>query len=182
MLNEGRERIECVEEIEEGDIAAWRRERSLPARPTCIVLGKDLDFPIDGFLQRSRGDFIFLVGSHADWAAARKIESAGTPVHVGRHRWIVGGEIDAIAREHGFRTLYLIGGPDVRTPCSMSGVSIGFILPVAHLTLGGRDYDTLVRGDALTPPNLFGLNELYLDSSGPDEPEIAFISYDARAR
>ncbi|MFL6624644.1 MAG: RibD family protein [Sulfurifustaceae bacterium] len=180
MLQENRDWIECVEEFEEGDIAAWRRERSLPPRPTCIVLGKDLDFPIARFLERSCGDFIFLVGAQADRNAARKIEAGGFPVKIGRHRWVVGEEIEAIARERGFRTLYLIGGPDVLYTMLDARRLDRLYLTVAHLALGGRDYDTLVRGDALMPPSWFRLNELYLDSPEGNEPELGFVSYDTR--
>lgn len=54
MLGENRAEIQCVEGIEEGEAGAWRSERGLPPRPTCVVLSKKLESGIARLLEMPR--------------------------------------------------------------------------------------------------------------------------------
>lgn len=177
MLDEDRDEIQCVEEID-GALGAWRRERGLPARPMCIILSKTLDLPVDRLLAKPHCDLFVLAGSDADKNAARKLEAGGVEVRVSASRWVVGRDIERLACERGWRTLYAIGGPDVLYTMLDARMLDRLYLTVAHLALAGRDYDTLARGDTLTPPFGFRLHELYLDPARSDKPEILFTSYD----
>lgn len=182
MLAEDRERIECVEGIEDGDIGAWRRARGLNRRPTCIVLSKNLELPIDALLAKPHCDLVLMAGAGADPVAARRLTCDGVEVRITPQRWVVGADIAAIARERGFRSLYVIGGPDILYTMLDARLLDRLYVTVAHLALAGRDFDTLSRGDTLTPPFGFRLNELYLDPPLGDKPEILFASYNRAER
>lgn len=177
MLAEDRVRIECVEGIEDGDIGEWRRARGLRQRPTCIVLSKTLELPIDALLAKPHCDLVIMAGAAADPANAKRLACEGVEVRITPQRWVVGTDIAAIARERGFRTLYVIGGPDILYTMLDARLLDRLYVSGAHVALGGRDFDTLTRGDTLIPPFGFRVNELYLDRPTDDKPEFMFASY-----
>jgi len=177
MLAEDREQIHCVEHIEDGDIGEWRRARGHNRRPTCIVLSKNLELPIDALLAKPHCDVVIMAGSGADPADAARLIRGGVEVRIAPQRWVVGADIAAIARERGFRTLYAIGGPDILYTMLDARLLDRLYVTVAHVALAGRDFDTLSRGDTLTPPFGFRLNELYLDPPQGRKPELLFASY-----
>ena len=180
MLAEGRDEIECVEGLAEGDVGAWRSERGLPPQPSCIVLGKTFDFPVESLLAKRRCDLVLMMGALADRRLAAQLRDSGIDVRFGDHRWVLAGDVVAMARARGFRTLYLIGGPDVLYTMLDAALLDRLYLTQALVTIGGRDYDTLVRGDLLMPPPDFRLHELHLRAATDDAPEILFASYGAR--
>lgn len=177
MLAEGREAIHCVEDIDDGDIGEWRRQRGLRARPTCIALSKTLELSVESLLGKPHCDLVIMAGASADSANLNQLRGDGVEVRITRQRWVVGDDITAIARERGFRTLYAIGGPDILYTLLDARLLDRLYLTVAHLALAGRDYDTLTRGDTLMPPYGFGMNELYLHPAAGDKPELLFASY-----
>lgn len=177
MLAENRPRIECVEGIEEGDIGEWRRARGLTRRPTCIVLSKSLELPMDDLLRKPHCDLVIMAGAGADPANAKRLTCDGVEVRITRQRWVLGADILAMAREREFRTLYVIGGPDILYTMLDARLLDRLYMTVAHLALAGRDFDTLSRGDTLSPPFGFSLNELYLDPPLEGKPELLFASY-----
>lgn len=177
MLAEGRPAIHCVEAIDAGDIGDWRRAQGLHAMPTCIVLSKTLEFPIDRLLATPHCELVIMTGADADPASAERLRAGGVEVRIAAQRWVVGDDLRTLARECGWRTLYCIGGPDILYTMLDARLLDRLYLTVAHLALAGRDYDTLARGDTLMPPFGFRLNELYLDNATTTRPELLFASY-----
>lgn len=179
LLAEDVREVHCAEQMDEAPFAQWRRERGLPPWPVCMVLSKDLELQVDELLDKPHDNLIVLAGSQADRAVARRLEVGGIEVRVVKQRWVVGADVEAAARAHGFRALYTVGGPDVLYTMLDARRLDRLYLTVAHLTLGGRDFDTLVRGDTLLPPHGFRVHELYLDPATADKPEILYASYNA---
>lgn len=177
MLAEDRVRIECVEGIDDGDIGEWRRARGLRQRPTCIVLSKTLELPIDALLAKPHCDLVIMAGAAADPANAKRLACEGVEVRITPQRWVVGTDIAAIAQERGFRTLYVIGGPDILYTMLDARLLDRLYVSGAHVALAGRDFDTLTRGDTLMPPFGFRVNELYLHTPSDNKPEFLFASY-----
>lgn len=181
MLAEDRDEIHCVEEIEQGDIGEWRRARGLHHRPTCIVLSRNLELPVEQLLARPHCDLVLMAGAQADAGVAERLRGDGIDVRLAPQRWVVGDDIAQLARERGFRTLYAIGGPDILYTMLDARLLDRLYLTLAHVALAGRDFDTLTHGDTLQPPFGFGLHEIYLDPPRVGKPEILFGSYDCRA-
>jgi riboflavin biosynthesis pyrimidine reductase len=174
----GRDTIRCVAETAEGDLAGWRRARGLPLHPLCLALSTSLRLPAVP-LEPPHGEVAILAGSDARDDDARRLQRAGVEVHRARRPRVDGEDIVRFARDRSIRTLYAIGGPEVFHTLLAARLLDRLYLTIAHVALGGHEFDMLVRGDALCPPYGFRLNELYLD---PGPPEQLFLTYERDAR
>ena len=171
--------IECVPDILQGDLAQWRRERGLPKRPACIVLSRSLDFPVAALAGRLHGEVVVITGNLADGGRRRHLTAAGIEVVVAPRVEPCGHDVYQLARERGYGAVYSIAGPEVLHTLLAAGRLDRLYLTYALRLLAGRDFDTLVHGDALCPPFTTELRELYFDAPRDGRPGLLFVVAEA---
>lgn len=170
--------IRFVPDLLRGELAEWRRKRALPPQPDCLVLSRALDFDAQNLAPRLDSRVTVVTGGAASRARLRTLTRAGVDVVTASTPDASGQDVHRIARERGYRTLYSIAGPEVlHTLLASSRIDRLYLTHTLRL-IGGRDYDTLTRGDKLTPPRDWQLHELHHESFARDPPDLLYASFE----
>ncbi|MFL6655632.1 MAG: RibD family protein [Sulfurifustis sp.] len=169
--------LRCMPDLASGPLADWRRQHGLRPQPACIVLTSSFDLPIRASDSRSDGEIIVVTGAGS---VGRAQSSRFEIISVPGPR-VSGDDVYRLAVDRGFWTVYAISGPDVFNTLMSTGRIDRLYLTLSLQLIGGREPDTLLHGDALTPPPGFALHELYLDTSRRDLPGLLLASLDHEA-
>lgn len=168
--------LHCVSDLSRGDVAQWRRERGLPPQPACIVLTASLDLPAAALAERAQGELIVISGARPEKNRVTQLEAAGLDlVFTGTAR-VSGHDVYRVAAERRYSTVYSIAGPEVLYTLVADDRLDRLYLTFALRLVAGRDYDTLLRGDALPRPVAPRLHELYFDPPAGPYPGLLFAS------
>lgn len=159
----------CIPDLARSPLADWRHRQGMPAQPACIVLTSSLDLPARN--PETRYSEIIVLAA----AGVRASDSRFETITVEGPR-VRGDDVYRLAVERRFATVYVISGPEVMYTLLADRRLDRLYLTLSLQLLAGRDPDTLLRGDALTPPR-FALHELYLDTSRPDLPGLLLASF-----
>lgn len=170
--------LQCVADLARPEFAAWRRERGLPAYPACIVLSAGLDLPVETLRSRTHGEIIVLTGAGADGARRHALRAAGIEVVETAGPRVTGNDVHSLATARKYATVYSIAGPEVFYTLVASARLHRLYLTFALRLIGGADFHTLLRGDALVPPADLRLRELHLDPPRDDLPGLLYATLD----
>jgi riboflavin biosynthesis pyrimidine reductase len=182
LCQQNAQTVQCVQETAEGELADWRRAHRLALHPVCIVLTATLEeLPIDALRTRTHGEIIVMAATTTP-VATHTLEHEGIEVIDVGHAAVSGHDILHLARQRGFRTLYSIGGPEILNTLVADGLLDRLYLSTALRLLGGKDFDTFLRGEWLRTPLDLTLHELYFDPARADKPSYLFASFDNAAR
>ncbi len=149
-------------EPEYSHLKAWRLEQGLTPQPAVAIMSRTLEIPLSSLeALKSRGVYIFTVES-APEERREDLQAYGVEViSVGE------SDIDAhmMRRELtrlGFRSAYMIAGPQVHHTLISAGAVDRLFLTTRFLLLGGEQYHTICEG-ALEKPQNMQLDSLYFD-------------------
>lgn len=163
------------------DLLAWRRAHGLAPQPAVAMVTASLDLPIPEALLQSGRPVYVATGAAADDSRIEALESRGVRVlRAGRGTRVAGGAlVTALARE-GFGNIDMIAGGELLNSLIAARVFDRLYLTRACRILGGREFDTLLKGPALVPPARFKLRSLAYDAARGGGVEQLFAVLDCR--
>ncbi|HKJ71107.1 MAG TPA: dihydrofolate reductase family protein [Gammaproteobacteria bacterium] len=146
------------------DLVAWRRQRGLVRQPVLAAVSRDLDLPAPDLAQRYTRDILILTTDDAPAERVAALERGGVEVaRAGPGPYLGGSALVSALAARGHTCIYSLAGPRMLHTLVSAGRLDRLYLTVAHLLLGGTDFDTLVRGPGLEPAAGFRPLELYWD-------------------
>jgi riboflavin biosynthesis pyrimidine reductase len=180
LCNKDENELQCVRETAEGDLKAWRDANRLTPHPACIVLANSLDMPWETLAQRAHGEIIVLSSAAPSSEQRRMIGAASVELITVSGGNVSGADVLDVARQRGLRTLYSIGGPQILYTFVAARLLNRLYVSIALKLLAGKNFDTLLNGDWLSPPLDLSLSELNLDSSDQGKSPYLFAVFDTK--
>jgi riboflavin biosynthesis pyrimidine reductase len=160
---------------ESTDLRNWRKEQGLTEQPQLAVLSAQLDLPPLKQLPHQSTPILVLTWTNVSAAKLAAVRALGYEVlHCGAGPDLDGRELCKAMAARGHRYVYSVAGPLALTALLTAGVLDRLYLTWALRLLGGRSFDTLVRGEHLNPPRDFVVEALYLDNGLPQGPRQLF--------
>jgi len=148
------------------DLSDWRLQQGMKPQPDVAVLSQSLDIPAEA-LEKVQGRRVMIcTGERADDKQVSRLESLGCTVGVVGAERVEGHLLKQQLIRDGFRSAYMIAGPEVHRTFIGDGV-LDYLFLTTHLTLlGHHDFHTIVSG-SLGRQVKADLLRLYLDQGAP---------------
>ena len=163
------------------DIRAWRIAQGLSPQPDIVILSSSLDIPLAALEPYRSRRILVATGASADDQRKRLLQAAGIDVFVaGSGARVEGKRLVEQLAVYGYRSLYAIAGPAVMHTLVQAGVLDRLYLTIACQLLGGNGFDTLMRGDLLTPAVGLQLQHLHHDPVVPAGAGQLFCVFDKK--
>lgn len=162
------------------DLPEWREAQGLSAQPAVVIASASLDFPMPASIREHGQACYIATGERADPARVAYWQEHGYEVIFAGSNTLVDGE--ALTRrlgELGYRTLYLIAGPQMLDTMVRNGRLARLFQTITHQLMGGETFRTLLPGPEL---GLFGhlkLRSLYYDPSSPEGAGQWFAQFES---
>ena len=159
-------------EPEYADLHAWRRQQGFATQPDVVVLSRSLDIPAAAIRQLAGRRLIALTAAGHDSRQRSLLQAQGVEVVELGSEQVEGEALYGWLTSRGYRTAYMIAGPEVHATLLAAGRVGHLFLTTRHVLLGGSEFHTLLQGPLPQPAEL-ELRELYLDSSPGREQSFA---------
>lgn len=147
------------------DLHAWRRQQALKLQPEIAILSASLEIPqqvLDPLLERG---ISILTCETAPETRIQQFERMGVRVCIAGREQVEPDALRAELIQLGYRSAYMIAGPDVHRTLVGGDVLDDLFLTTRHTLLGGDFFHTLLGGTLPKAVNL-SLRELYYDLEG----------------
>jgi len=147
------------------DLKQWRLDQGLKPQPAVAILSRSLDIPTEVFEQL--GDRTIYVMTSASAPADKRVEleSQGVAVMTAGDADVVGGDLRKTLIAHGFRSAYMIAGPQVHRTLIESNALDALFLTTRFTLMGSEKSHGFCEGE-LFQSSAMKMNSLYLDNVG----------------
>lgn len=167
------------EKPEFADLIEWRRTRGLAPQPAVTIVTDTLNIPISESLLGSGRPIYVATGSAADTSRAEALTARGVRVlKLGSGTRVEGQALIAALTREGFGNIDMTAGAELLNTLLADGAFDRLYLTQACRILGGRLFDTLLKGRALDPPADFKLRSLCYDAGEDNAFEQLFAVFD----
>jgi riboflavin biosynthesis pyrimidine reductase len=161
------------------DLLQWRRGQGLAGQPALVVASTSLDFPVPESVQAHAQTLYIATGEGADRERVRAWQGRGFEVIVaGRGRGVEGQALVGALARRGYRSLYLVAGPQMLETMLRQGQLSRLYLTLTHQILGGEWFRTMVTGARLGAAGHLRLQALYYDPDLPGGVGQWFAQFD----
>ncbi|MFQ5344664.1 MAG: RibD family protein, partial [Mariprofundus sp.] len=145
------------------DLREWRIRRGLEPQPDVMVISNSLDIPSAALESVQQDRRVIMVSSEqANTDRVARLESLGVTVLIAGPDRVGGLELKQLLVDQGFRSAYMIAGPQVHRTLIADGV-LDYMFLTTHLSLLGEDsFHTILSGE-LEQAVCLQLCRLYLD-------------------
>ena len=157
------------------DLLDWRRDQGMDVQPAIAIVSNSLDIPAAALDMMYGRDIYVFTTEQADstWIMALKHHGAHV-IHAGDDERVDGGVFKRQLADLGFRSAYVIAGPQVHGTLIKAGALDRLFLTTHYTLLGGEEFHTMLQ-DELTAPARLELISMYLDKE-PDSQQM-FTQY-----
>lgn len=161
------------------DLLEWRTRRGLRPQPAVVIASASLDFPFPESLQRHGQDCYVATGRDAPPGRIEAWRRRGIEILVaGTGRKVEGEPLIQQLAERGYRTIYLIAGPQMLETMVRDGQLVALFHTTAHRLLGGEGFRSLLAGPELGDRGRLRLVSLYLDPGTATSNSQWFARFD----
>ncbi len=147
------------------DLMAWRIQQRLKKQPAVAILSRTLEIPLDAIeLLQERQIYVFT----SDTASTDKralLETYGVKVISAGETGVEGIRLREGLIDCGFKSAYMIAGPEVHGTLIAAGVLNRMFLTTRFTFLGNEHTHGLCEGGLSVPPEM-NLQALYRDEKG----------------
>lgn len=162
-----------------GDLPDWRKQQGLSPQPDIVIASASLNFPLPDSLRQHGQAIIIATGQKSDPARIRFWEAEGCKVIIaGKDRYVEGEALAQALEAMGYRSIYLVAGPQMLDTMLRHGRLVRLYLTQRHRLFGGQDFHSMVPGGELGEAGHLSLRTLYYDAFPEDGCTQLFASYD----
>lgn len=154
---------------EYADVLDWRRTQGFADQPAVAILSNSLDIPpavLGGITDR---DIYVFTHEGAEPGKVAALGTQGVRVCIAGTSQVEGDLLKAQLAGFGFRSAYMIAGPQVHCTLLAAGALDRLFLTTYHRLLGGSEFHTMLGGNLPTSVRC-ELLSLYLDQA-PGHPQ-----------
>lgn len=175
-LTEGR--LGNILQIRDKDLVEWRRGNGLKPQPAVIVASASLDFPIHKSLMEHGQTVYIATGRNADPDRIRNWQDLGyTILFTGDDRMVHGAPLIHELRGLGYKSIYLIAGPQMLDTVIRENQLSRLYLTMTHQLIGGTDFRSLLTGSMLEAEGNLRLISMYYDPCSPPGSGQFFMQF-----
>lgn len=176
-------RLGNILQIRGKDLIEWRRNKGLKAQPAIIIASASLNFPMHDSLQNHAQNVYIATGKNADPKLIRFWQNLGYPILIsGEDRMVQGAPLTHELGRLGYKSIYLIAGPQMLDTMIRELQLTRLYLTVTHQLIGGKDFRTLLTGSTLGPEGNLTLKSMYYDDCSPAGTGQFFMQFETRQR
>ena len=178
-LSEGR--LGNILQIRDKDLVEWRHSNDLKAQPAVIIASASLNFPMHTSLHEHAQTVYIATGRNADPDRIRYWQNLGYPILItGEDRMVHGAPLIHELRGLGYKSIYLIAGPQMLDTIVREKQLFRLYLTITHQLIGGTDFRTLLTGSMLGAEGNLILKSLYYDPYSPTGSGQLFMQFDLK--
>ena len=176
-LGEGR--LGNILQVRDKDLVEWRRYNDLKAQPAVIIASASLNFPMHKSLHEHAQTIYIATGRNADPERIRYWQNLGYPILItGEDRMVQGAPLIHVLRGLGYKSIYLIAGPQMLDTIVREKQLSRLYLTITHQLIGGKDFRTLLTGAMLGQEGNLILKSMYYDPYSPLGSGQFFMQFD----
>jgi len=178
-LGEGR--LGNILQVRDKDLVEWRRNNDLKAQPAVIIASASLNFPMHYSLHEHAQKVYIATGRNADPERIRYWQDLNYPILItGEDRMVQGAPLIHELRGLGYKSIYLIAGPQMLDTIIRDKQLSRLYLTITHQLIGGKDFRTLLTGSMLGPEGNLILKSMYYDPYSPPGSGQFFMQFDLK--
>ncbi|MES0371469.1 MAG: dihydrofolate reductase family protein [Mariprofundaceae bacterium] len=147
------------------DLMRWRIEQGLTKQPAVAILSQSLDIPLEAIDQLQDRDIYLFTSAAAPADKRELLEAHGLKVVIAGEREVEGERLKEALINYGFRSAYMIAGPQVHRTLIAAGVLDEMFLTTRFMLLGSEGTHGLCEG-GLSDSKEMLLQVLYMDGEG----------------
>ena len=147
------------------DLKQWRLAQGLEAQPAVAILSRSLDIPVEVLEQLGERTIYVMTSATAPADKRAELESQGVAVMTAGDVDVEGRALRRVLIALGFRSAYMIAGPQVHSTLIEAKVLDALFLTTRFTLMGSEKSHGLCEG-ALSMPHVMQLQKLYLDEVG----------------
>ena len=156
-------------QVQAPDLQTWRVEQGLDPQPAIIVASASLDFPLPESVQIQRQCLHIATTSAADPDKIKIWRERSQEVFILGRDYVEGRPLLDFLGQQGYRSAYLLAGPQILETMLRDGVLSRLYLTLSHQLIGGTQFHSLIAGQELGHAGTLQLCELYLESGEPGQ-------------
>lgn len=166
---------------ENADLARWRQNNGFSVQPAIVIASASLDFPMPPSIRQQAQPCYIATGKKADPGRLRFWRDQDYPIlFAGDGQLVQGKALVAALGRLGFRSIYLIAGPQMLDTMLREGQLSRLYQTLSLQLIGGEDFHTLLPGSPLGRAGRLQLKSLYLDAGAPEQSAQLFARFDIR--
>lgn len=170
LIGEAQDQLPVGTQAAFDDIRDWRLAQGLREQPDVAILSGSLDIPVAALEPYRHRRILVITGDTSDQTRVDTLQKSGIEVlRAGAGALVEGRPMMSQLAGLGYRSIYVIAGPEVFYTLLEANVINRLYLTIAQQLLGGEIFDTLTRGPLLTPARGLSLTSLYHDPYAPAE-------------
>jgi len=146
------------------DLRQWREHEGLAAQPDVMIVSASLDIPLDSLAGLPDRKLWVVTTTRASAAKKAALQRMGVGILIAGESRVEGAKLKEHLIEQGYRSAYMIAGPQVHQTLLQAGVLNRLFLTTHLSLLGQNEFHTILQGDM--SPVLCALHSLYLDMEG----------------
>jgi riboflavin biosynthesis pyrimidine reductase len=180
-LSEGRlgNILQVGEQPGSEDLAEWRKAQGLAPQPAVVIASASLDFPLHPSLEAFNQSFYIATGRDASSRRIGEWQAKGSHIlYAGDGQSVQGGALIGALRQLGFRSIYLIAGPQMLDTMVRERQLSRLYHTMTHQLVGGTDFHTMLPGAVLGKEGNLRLRSLYFDPNSPNGAGQFFAQFD----
>lgn len=158
------------------DLLNWRRNQGMNVQPAIAIISNSLDIPVAALNKLHERDIYVFTTEQADATREETLKHCGAHIiHAGSSNGVDGKTLKQELANLGFRSAYMIAGPQVHATLIRSETLNRLFLTTYHTLLGGKEFHTFLQNELATPMSL-ELESLYLDTQPANQQMFAQYS------
>jgi len=163
------------------DLLEWRRQHNLAQQPAVTIVTDTLDLPIPKALLRSGRPIYVATGDNAKQSRVETLKEQGAQVlKTGSGARVNGRKLITTLAKEGFGNIFMTAGGELLNTLLVDGVFERLYLTQAFRILGGKSFDTMLKGQQFDPPPDFKLRSLYYDDGNNNAIGQLFSVFDCQ--
>ncbi len=180
-LHEGR--LGNILQIKNSDLIEWRRSNGLNPQPAVVIASASLNFQMHPSLHEHGQAVYIATGKNANPDRIQYWQDLGYPLlFAGEHEKVHGAPLIDQLSKLGYKSIYLIAGPQMLDTVVRDKQLSRFYLTLTHQLIGGKDFRSLLTGALLGPEGNLNLKSLYYEDNSPPGSGQFFLQFDLGQR
>jgi riboflavin biosynthesis pyrimidine reductase len=176
-LSEGR--LGNILQIRDKKLVEWRHTQGLKDQPAVVIASASLNFPMHKSLHDHAQTVFIATGKNADPERIRYWQDLNYPFLItGNDRTVHGATLIRELRRLGYKSIYLIAGPQMLDTMIREKQLSRLYLTMTHQLIGGKDFRTLLTGAPLGPEGNLRLQSMYYEPGSPPGSGQFFMQFD----